>query len=337
MNYRNRIAAFLRFAVRACWCCRNLDYDYELVFASSTPLTIAVPGIYAAARRDVPFVFEVRDLWPEAAIHMGALKSRWTIAAARLLERTAYRRASHIIALSPGIRDGILAVGVLPEKVTVVPNACDVDLFSPGVGRSAQRHALGFAEEFVCVYAGAMGAANGLDYVLDAASILRRAGVNDVIFVLQGDGSERGRLESRCASEGLTNIMFLNPTGKDGVVRLLAAADAALNIFKDMPLSHTCSPNKFFDALAAGRPVITNTSGWLQQLVETYRMGLFAEPAEPAQLAQQVLSLKRAPELCVEMGHNARHVAQECFSRDLLVRQIEHVLVSTAGTNSGGK
>jgi len=327
MSYSRRIYNFLYFALASTIAGLSLPRP-DVVFATSTPLTIGIPGLIISVLRRVPFVFEVRDLWPEGPVQIGALKSPLLIKAARWLERTIYRNATHIVALSPGMHDGIVATGVPDSKVTVIPNASDLDLFSPTVDGTEYRKKLNLNGQFTCAYFGTMGEANGLSFVLDAASELKRRQANDVVFVLQGDGKERPMLESRCSAENLTNVIFSNPVPKNEVTQLALAANVCMTIFKNLPIFSTNSPNKMFDSMAAGRPVLVNMPGWMQMLVEQNRAGVFVEPDNPIDFADKIIFLRDHPELCAEYGQNARRLAEEQFARQKLASQLERVLLN---------
>jgi glycosyltransferase involved in cell wall biosynthesis len=300
----------------------------DIVFASSTPLTIGIPGLIISKLRRIPFVFEVRDLWPEGPIQIGALKSPLLIMVARWLERIIYRNSAHIVALSPGIRDGIVATGVSESKVTVIPNASDLDLFSPNVDGRDYRNKLNLNGKFMCAYFGAMGKLHGLSFLLDAAAELKRRQVNDIVFVLKGDGKERQVLEARCIAEDLTNVIFSEPVAKEEIPKFASAANVCLNLAINLPILTACSPNKMFDSLAAGRPVLVNIPGWMQELVETNRVGVFVEPDNPTNFADKVIFLHDHPELCEEYGRNARCLAERQFARQKLVAQTEQVLLN---------
>jgi glycosyltransferase involved in cell wall biosynthesis len=324
-GFRRRIRAFAEFAVAACR--RAAGIPADVIFATSTPLTVAVPAIYASWRQGIPMVFEVRDLWPEAPIQMGALKNRGAIMAARAMERAAYQRAAHVIGLSPGMVEGIIKTGIDPDRVSLIPNSSDLDLFHPDLDGTEMRRRLGLGGHFAMVYFGTMGAANGLGFVLDGAAELRRRGVNDVRLVLHGDGYERDGLMRRAAAEGLGNVVFSEPVAdKADVARLARAADVCMTIYKDVPILYTCSPNKLFDSLAAGRPVLTNMPGWLESLVEGNKCGVFVRPGDAGDFADKAIFLKDNPELRKEYGRNARDLAERVFDRNLLARQLEAIL-----------
>jgi glycosyltransferase involved in cell wall biosynthesis len=335
VGYGRRLLAFARFALSSTVAALRGPRP-DVVFATSPPLTMALPAIVAARRWRVPLVFEVRDLWPEAPIQMGALRSPWAQRLARWLERAVYRSASEIVALSPGMRDGIVATGVASERVTLIPNASDLDLFSPGLDPGDLRERLGLAaDDFVCAYFGTMGEANDLTQVVEAAALLsERAAGRRAVFVLQGDGKRRPALEADVRRRGLDNVVFAPAGDKRAAATLAAASDACLTIFKDVPILATNSPNKLFDTFAAGRPAIVNTDGWQRALVEEHEAGAFARPGDPADLAEQVSLLRDDPERARRYGANGRALAEREFDRDLLAERLRGVLERAAARSA---
>jgi glycosyltransferase involved in cell wall biosynthesis len=313
--YPKRILRFFQFALGSSLVVTRLPRP-DVIFATSTPLTIGIPGLVASKFHRVPMVFEVRDLWPEAPIQMGALRNPMSIAVARWMERTIYRNSAHVIALSPGMRDGIVAAGVPPAQVSMIPNASDLDLFSPEIDGTEFRARLGIDGRFMCIYFGAMGEANDLTMVVEAARLLQEQGENGVVFVLHGDGKIRPRLEAFCRQHELTNVIFSDHIpNKHDLARLVAASNACMTIYKNVPILYTCSPNKLFDTFAAGRPAIVNCPGWLQGLVEENEAGVYVRPDDAAHLAERVVFLRDHPEIVSAYGQNARRLAEEHFDR----------------------
>ena len=325
-SYPRRMLAFARFAVAASLHAMRGPRP-DVIYATSPPLTIALPALLAAARHRAPLVFEVRDLWPEAPIQMGALRNPLAQRLARALERFVYRRSTRVIALSPGIRDGVAAAGVDPGRIVLVPNASDLELFSPALDRHAERARLGLGDGFVCSYFGTLGEANDLSQVVRAAPL-----VNGVTFVLLGGGKQRADLEREAHALGAGNVLFLDPTpDKTTVARLAAASDACLTIFKDVPVLATNSPNKLFDTFAAGRPAIVNQAGWMRELVESNEAGLYVRPGDPGDLAAKVAWLRDHPGEAERYGRNARALAEREFDREALAMRVLAVLEEAAG------
>jgi glycosyltransferase involved in cell wall biosynthesis len=328
-GYGSRMAGFARFAAAATAAALRTAPP-DVVLATSPPLTIALPAVAAAKRHRAPLVFEVRDLWPEAPIQMGALPNPLAQRAARAAERAVYRCASHVVALSPGMRDGVVAAGVEPGRVTLVPNASDLDLFSPDLDPGDLRERLDLEGKFVCSYFGTMGEANDLTQVVEAASLLADRGEDGVAFVLQGAGKRRGAIEEEVDRRKLSNVVLLPAGPKAGAARLAAASDACMTIFKDVPILATNSPNKLFDTFAAGRAAIVNTGGWQRELVERHRAGVYTRGGDPVHLAEQVLWLRDHPAETAAYGRNARHLAETQFDRRMLAERMRVVLEEAA-------
>jgi glycosyltransferase involved in cell wall biosynthesis len=307
VSYPRRMLAFARFALTATATALRGPRP-DVVYATSPPLTMALPALAVAARRRVPLVWEVRDLWPEAPIQMGALRNPLLRRAARALERFVYRRATRLIALSPGIRAGMIAAGAPAERVVLVPNASDLDLFRPRAAPS----------RFRVSYFGTMGEANDLTVAVEAARLLP-----DVEFLLVGDGKRRAELERSAPP----NVVFHGPaSGKEEVAELAARSSACLTLFKDVPVLATNSPNKLFDTFAAGRPAIVNMDGWMRELVEDNEAGLYVRAGDARQLAERIAWLREHPEQAERMGRNARALAERDFDRDELAARVLAVL-----------
>jgi glycosyltransferase involved in cell wall biosynthesis len=250
-------------------------------------------------------VFEVRDLWPEAPIQMGALRSRFAQRLARALERFVYSRSTRLIALSPGI-----SAALPQDKTELVPNSADLDLFDPSPPSGP----------FLVSYFGAMGEANDLTAAVEAARLLP-----DVRFVLMGNGKRRSELERAAPS----NVEFRHGA-KEDVARLAADSAACLTLFKDVPVLATNSPNKLFDTFAAGRPAIVNMDGWMRELVEQHDAGLYVRAGDAHDLAEKIAWLRDHPEDAARMGRNARGLAEREFGRDELAARALAVLEDAA-------
>lgn len=325
MGFYQRIQAFGRFARAATKIVSRLDAD--LVFATSTPLTVGIPGMKAARRLGVPFVFEVRDLWPELPIALGIVKNPLLKWYTRRLERKIYFAADHIIALAPGIREGVTATGYPVEKTSMIPNSCDLDLFKPS-DEALNDARFGPADEFRLIFTGAHGLANGLDAVLNAAAELKRRGVRGIRFVFLGEGGQRDRLMQRSKEMGLDDLtVWIKAIPKTELARVLPRMDVGLMILKNVPSFYFgTSPNKFFDYIACGIPVLNNYPGWLSGLITENKCGVAVPPDDPVAFADAVLKLRDNPDACREMGRKGRILAETQFSRDVLGAQFVKVL-----------
>jgi glycosyltransferase involved in cell wall biosynthesis len=298
----------------------------DVVFASSSPLTIGISGVLASRLRRTPFVFELQDLWPAVPVGLGFLTGRTEIRTAERLERSLYRAAKRIVVCSAEVRDVLVERGIPAEKIVLIPNVSDIEHFSPEIADPVFRERHGLDGKFLAVYAGAMGVTNGIDQLVDAAVALREAGEDDVTIVAAGNGTEKERIELRVAELGLENMIVLPDIPRDEIPLLVGAADVTLTSFAPYPILDTNSPNKFFDSLAAGKPPIVTLDGWLHRLVEEKRVGAYVPAGDGKALAETLADLAGKPELVRELGANARKLAEEEFSRDLLADRLADVL-----------
>jgi len=335
MSFITRILTFLTFMAQATWVGIRHTGKADVILATSTPLTVGIPGYLISLWKRVPFVFEIRDLWPEAPIQMGALRNPVVIALARLLERFLYRVARHVVTLSPGMLDALIKMKVPKAKLSMIPNSSDIDIFTPRPPDPLVADRYGVRHQFVVSYAGAMGMANGLDVIIETARILQSRGERHIHFLLIGDGRERPKLEAMSRQYNLQNVTLLAPMSKTELAQTLPISDLCLTVFAPYPVLETTSPNKFFDALALGRPILVNYGGWVKDLLEQHNAGVAVASNNPDEIAQAILALRSQPELCAEMGRNARRLAETQFARDILAEQMEAVLTAAVSNSKG--
>jgi glycosyltransferase involved in cell wall biosynthesis len=329
MSFRTRIRSFFAFAWRAAVRARAIGGD--VVFATSTPLTIAIPGIYAARRNRIPMVLEIRDLWPEAPIAMGALRNPVSRGLAHGLERAAYRSAEHIVTLSPGMRDGVLRTGVAPRRVSVIPNSCDMELFDVPAARGASIRAAHpwLGDRPMLLYAGTVGRVNGLEYMVDMAAALRDRDP-EVRFVVLGRGNRLEAVRDRARNLGVLDETFfmLDPVPKREVGAWYAAATLASSFVVDLPEMEVNSANKFFDSLASGTPVVINHAGWQAELLEESGAGLPLPAGRPDEGAALLGERIRDGAWLARASESARALAAGPFCRDSLAADLEQILLA---------
>lgn len=314
MRLGARARAFLRFAARATplACAPEVD----LVVASSTPLTVALPALAAHALLGTPFLFEIRDPWPELPRAMGGVPAPLLAAMDRLAD-AACRHATAVVALSDGMAETAVAHGADPARVHVVPNGCDLVLFGPHV--APWRPAEAAPWECLALYAGAHGRANGLGTLLDAAAILRARGEAGLRLVLVGEGQEKSALMARAAAEGLDNVTFVDPLPRRDLAALHAGCQVALHLLAEVPeFAEWTAPNKIMDGLAAGLPVVTNQPGRAARIVGDGPSGIAVPPGHPAALAEALARLARDAGLRQRLGAAARRQAVARWDRRLL-------------------
>lgn len=314
-GFAKRAWTFLKFAARSVGVAFTENYD--VLFATTTPLTAGIPGIFARWFRGKPFVFEVRDLWPELPRAMGVIKNPLVLWAMGVLEWTSYHSAHRLIGLSPGIVEGIAHRGGANERIALVPNGCDLAIFTdaPGAWRPAQVR----ATDLLAVFAGTHGLANGLDAVLDAAVELKRRGRDDIKLLLIGDGKLKTSLQARAQREELTNVVFHDSVNKARLAGLMAATDVGLQCLANVPaFYYGTSPNKFFDYIAAGLPVLNNYPGWLAEQIIQNDCGFAVLPDDPIAFANALERAAGDRAALKAMGLRGRQLAEREYDRLLL-------------------
>lgn len=330
MGFANRIKAFTRFALAAK--ARAVSTQPDLVFATSTPLTIAIPGVGAAKALDVPLVFEVRDLWPEMPVATGDLRNPLLIALANRLERYAYMNSQQVVALSPGMAAGVEKAGFPRDRISMIPNSSDIELFTNPVGEPAQilPDLPDLTGKKLVVYCGTIGRVNKVGYLAEIAAQARKIDPK-LVFCVIGDGAERAQTIQTASDLGVLgkNMFFFDPVKKNQVPAILAACHMSLSLFADIPAMWSNSANKFFDTLAAGRPIGINYLGWHADLIRDNDLGVvfpYGQPENAAQLISDFLSHTSRQE---QAGANALALARSQFDRDNLALQLQDVLLRT--------
>lgn len=307
-----RAVTFTRFACLSIGVA--LTEKYDVLFATSTPLTAGIPGIFARWLLGKRFVFEVRDLWPELPRAMGVIRNPIVLGLMSGLEWITYHSAHQLVALSPGIVEGIARRGVSRKNIALVSNGCDLSIFAahakpwrPDQVRST---------DLLVVFSGAHGMANGLDAVLDAAEVLKLRGSNGIKLLLIGQGGMKRKLQLRAETDQLDNVLFLDPVNKVRLAGLLAGADLGLQILANVPaFYYGTSPNKFFDYIAAGLPVLNNYPGWLAEIIGEHKCGFAVSPDDPVAFADALEKAADNRELLKCMGSRARKLAESNFNR----------------------
>jgi glycosyltransferase involved in cell wall biosynthesis len=290
---------------------------YDLVFATTTPLTAGIPGIVARWLRNKLFIFEVRDLWPELPKAMGVITNPFILGLMSILEWVSYHSAHHVIALSPGIAKGIEERGIALDNISLIPNGCDLDIFDTEV--KAWRPDTISDSDLLVLFAGTHGIANGLDSVLDAASELKSRGRLEIKFLFLGQGKLKQSLIDRAIGEGLDNVIFHEPVDKKKLAGLMSSTDVGLQILANIPVFYYgTSPNKFFDYISAGVPVLNNYPGWLAELINDNGCGFSVPPADPIAFADVLQNAASNRYDLKVKGSKARDLAIEKFDRKIL-------------------
>jgi len=322
-SFAGRLFSFISFGASSMIKALRMG-KVDVVMGTSPPIFQAASAWLVSAIRRRPFLLEVRDLWPEFVIDMGLLKNWFLIRASRRLEKFLYARADHILVNSPAYVDYLIKKGVEPVKITLLPNGVDPTMFDPSSDGNGVRARLKLDDKFVIVYTGAMGPANDLDQLLAAAEQLKPD--RRICFLIVGDGRERKRLQSAADAQKLANMVFAGAQPKREMRNFLASADACVAVLQNIPMFRMTYPNKVFDYMAAGRPVVLAIDGVIREVVETAGAGIYTEPGDAKSLADAIRFLACHQPEREQMSRNGRSFVEKHFNRSRQSQQFVDLL-----------
>ncbi|WP_397569480.1 glycosyltransferase family 4 protein [Schlesneria sp. T3-172] len=308
-----RIVSFLSFMVSSVWTALKVK-NVDLVIGTSPPIFQAVSAWVISVVKWKPFLLEIRDLWPEFAVDMGVLKNPVLIWMARKLERFLYARANHLLVNSPAYRDYLIGLGIPEAKISFIANGVDPDMFHVKKTTGGLREEFSLADKYIVTYAGAMGMANNLEVVLEAAKLVED--LPEVHFLMVGDGKDRAKLEELAAQMHVKNVTFTGSRPKSQMPDILAESDACLAVLRDIPMFRTTYPNKVFDYMAASRPVLLAIDGVIRQVIEAANGGIPVPPGNPQAMADAVRKLYSDRPGSEQMGRSARDYVIKFFDRN---------------------
>ncbi len=316
-----RIKNFILFSLYSIYYAFKLPAD--ITIASSGPITIGLPVVLAQAFKRKPYVFEVRDLWPEGAISLGILTNKMMQRLSFFFESLCYKKSRLVVGCSKGMTDDINKR--FPKvKTDIIPNASDVHLFQQN-NAEVKKHSLPYF-----IYTGSLGVMDDVDLIIEGIFALKKQGMENFFVEIIGDGTERAFLEKKVKELGLNNVHFRGLMPKMEVVSYLKGAKAAFVCFKPIKVLNTVSPNKMFDAFAAGVPIIQNTDGWIHDYIQQCNCGINVSPTNPESIANAMSSILNSDELQKNLAKNALKAAQSDFNRDKLADKYLDLLKNVA-------
>lgn len=329
-SFIHRVISFLSFMMSSLLIGLGVK-DVDIIWGTSPPIFQGATAWALSRFKGVPFLFEVRDLWPAFAVAVGVLKHPILIGASEWLEGFLYRHADQVMVNSPGFIEHVKSRGA--QNIELVPNGADASMFEPqSTGEQFRlKHSLGSKGKtgtFLALYAGAHGLSNDLEIVLQAAGNLRDC--DHITIVLLGDGKEKSRLMASAEEMGLSNVRFLPPVPKTEMPEALAAADVCIAILKPIPLYATVYPNKVFDYMAAGRAVILAMEGVIREVIEQAHAGQPVPPGNPEALAAAIRELANDASMRREMGLNGRRYVEEHFDRPIIAGKLANLMARMA-------
>lgn len=323
MSISRRLIAFINFMYKASRIGLK-QKNIDLVIATSTPLTIGIPALVLKWFKKVPYIFEVRDLWPEVPIQMGAFKNSFIIKFTRGLEKIIYKNAEHVIALSPGMQDGVVKY-INKARTSMIPNMAKKDEFWPREKNNNLILKLGLRlDSFKVIHFGSLGRANGAHTIIESAKMMKD--FQDIEFLFVGGGSTEQVLIDEVNLHQLDNVKFLGKFPMKELSEIVNFCDVSLISFLDLPILYTNSPNKLFDSLSAGKPIIVNSAGWTRDIAQQYQCGYYVNPKQPQELVDKILYLKQNPAIVKKMGNISRHLAETIYDKSILAKQFVNIV-----------
>jgi colanic acid biosynthesis glycosyl transferase WcaI len=325
-SFRNRMLFYLTYMLNASLAGLLLaGGHYDLIYASSPPLFVGGSALALSYLRRIPLLFEVRDLWPESAVALGELSNRRVVDWATRLEVACYRRAGAIIVVTEGIRQRLLQRGQPIDKVHLIPNGANVNLFHfDAKGRERVRQEMGLGEKFVVIYAGIHGVAQGLETLVEAARLLQAEA--QVHFLLVGDGPKKAELVRLASQYNLANLTLMDEQPRPAIPALISAADAAIIPLRKLEIFKGALPSKMFDSWACERPVLLSVDGEARRVMEAAEAGVFVNPEDAPALAQAILNLREQPEVGRQMGLRGRAFTERHYSRRAQAEQLDRIM-----------
>lgn len=311
-GFFKRVASFLKFVFSIVKEAGQFK-EYDVCYAISTPLTIGLAAIWIKWRYKIPYIFEVGDLWPEAPIQVGIVRNSVLKKILYQLERSIYKRATSIVALSEPIKKAI--DGKVPGKrIDVIPNMADTEFYNPTEKNPDLVRKFNVQDKFVLSYIGTFGLANGLENILACAESVKHE--PRIHFIFCGEGARLPALLEYAAQRKLSNVSFLPMQDRNGVKEVLNVTDAAFISYQPLPVLETGSPNKYFDALAAGKMIVVNFGGWIQKEIEDNRCGI--RVSSPDEFAEKISSIIQDQDELRLTQQRARTLAESMYSRKKL-------------------
>jgi glycosyltransferase involved in cell wall biosynthesis len=320
-----RASAFVKFVISAARASRRFS-DFDLCYTISVPLTVGLAARWIKWRLNIPYIFEVGDLWPDAPVQMGVIQNYFLKSSLYAVEKSIYRNAESIVALSPTIQTAI-EQKVPARKLFMIPNMADCEFYRPEEKSKSLEAKFSVTGKFVVSYIGALGVANGLDYFIECANASRKANL-PVHFILCGDGAMKASLTRDINRLGLQNISVVDFVNRDGVREIMNVTDAVFVCYKNVPILETGSPNKFFDGLAAGKLIVVNFGGWIKEEVEKNNCGFSVDPRQPTNFVKKISAFVTDEGLLRQYQKSARLLGETKYSREKLGKAFVEIIES---------
>jgi glycosyltransferase involved in cell wall biosynthesis len=293
----------------------------EVIIATSPQFFCGWAGLIASRMRHKPFVLEIRDIWPDSIVAVGAMRNKTLLRILEWLELKMYNAAEHIVTVGNGYKEKLIEKGIREEYISVITNGFDSEIFFPRQSNEKISRIYKPNHEFICAYVGTIGMACGLEVVLLAAERLKKYKRNNIKFLLVGSGAVKERLQKQAIESGLDNVVFVDRQDKNNIPDFLSITDACLVHLKKTELFKTVLPSKIFEAAAMAQPIILGVEGYAAQFLKEANAGICIEPENAEQLAQAVMYLADNPKICKSLGKSGYEYVTKYYNREQLANK----------------
>lgn len=298
----------------------------DIIVATSPQFFCAVAGFIVSRLKRCPFVFELRDIWPESIVTVGAMRSGPAIRMLEKLELFLYHQSELVIVVTDAFRDNLITRGISPSKIYVIKNAVDLFFFSPRSAPDSLIRKLGAEGKFVVSYIGTVGMAHAVDKIIDVAERLKD--IPDILFLIVGEGAQKKEIQNLVIRKYLPNVKVLPGVSKQEIPDYYALTDMNLVTLRNTPLFRTVIPSKIFEIMAMARPILCSVDGECREIIEQAGGGIFVEPESSEQMAHHIRILRKERDKLISMGKNGRKFVERCFNRDHLASKYLDILKS---------
>lgn len=326
MNKLQRIKSFFDYILKST--CISLKIkDIDLVFATSTPLTIGIPAVLIKKIKKCKMIFEVRDVWPDIPYELGLIKNKIIIGGLKKLEKICYKNSNHIIVLSDGMRSNIIGKGINENKVTTITNIANKPLYDFEINKNIVKERFGLKDKFICIHPGTMGMVNGLEFILRVAEETRD---RDIVYLLIGEGNEKENLKTIKDEKSLDNVIFMDSLPKKDIIEIIKASDIGIMCVANYPILKDNSANKFFDFLASELPIIINYEGWQANVLKENECGFNYRYNDHKSMAIKIENLKSDDKHMNSLKNNSKRTS-EAYSLDNCLNKLNNVINKCEG------
>lgn len=325
-GFLKRVISFISFMISSIVQGSLLVGKEDIIIATSPPFFVGISGYIISKLKNIPFIFEVRDLWPESIIQLGQLKNKVIIKILEWIELKLYQKSVKIISVTDSYVNFIHKKGIPKEKISIVKNGVNLEQFKPQPQNEKLKRDMNLEGKFVVAYIGTLGLSHALDKIITTAHSLNE--YQEIAFLFIGDGAEKANLITQAKNLNLSNITFISSVPKEQLSLYYSICDILLVPLRKLSLFETVIPSKIFEIMAMEKPIIISVNGEAQKIIEEANSGFFSEPENLAMLKQKILYAYKNPQILLEKAKNGRNYVEANFDRSKIADEYKKIIES---------